>query len=261
MRLATVTLAAGLGTRMKSGIPKILHKIFDKPIIHYVIESLAGLSPEKSIVVIGQGAESVADSLKGYPVLNVIQKEQKGTSDALKAAMDELEGFDGVLLVVNGDTPLLTTALLQDFLAIHQRNSEDLSILSFTAKGIHSYGRIIRSGNNYVKGIIEDRDADAEQKKINEVNSGVYAFEPHILPLLNEIGINERKGEYYLTDIVDIAVRKGYKVCAHNIAEEEQLAGINNRDDLYKAFYYLRNKIVQKWLDNGVSLFDKDTVF
>lgn len=260
MKLATVTLAAGLGTRMKSSIPKILHTIFDKPIIQYVIESLLQLSPEKSVIVVSSGAETAINSLKEYPITLAIQKEQKGTADALKAGAAELEGFDGVVLVVNGDTPLITSALLQNFLLCHQENSEDISILSFIAGGSHCYGRIIRSGDN-VTGIIEDRDADEEQKRIREVNSGIYAFKPHILRLLDDIRLNENKGEYYLTDIVDIAVSKGYKVCAHDIAQEDQLTGINTREDLHKALCYLRDKIAKKWLDNGVTILDKNTAF
>lgn len=260
MMLATVILAAGLGTRMKSGIPKILHKIYDKPIIQYVIESLAELSPEKSVVVIGQGAEAIEKSLKVYPVIFVVQKEQKGTADALKAAMAELGGFGGAILVVNGDTPLLTSNLLQDFLNLHQRNSEDISILTFTANGRHSYGRVLRSGSN-VKAIIEDRDANKEQKKITEANSGIYALRPHTLSLLDEVIKNEAKGEYYLTDIIEIAAKKGYKIGAHNIAKEEQFIGINTREDLHKALHYLKNSIAQKWLDNAVSILDKNTVF
>ncbi len=260
MRLATVTLAAGLGTRMKSHLPKILHKIYDKPIIQYVIESLLPLSPEKSVVVVSSGFEAVENYLKDYPVVFAVQEKQKGTADALKSGVGKLEKFDGVVLVVNGDTPLITSEVLRNFIDLHKNNSDDISILSFIANGSHSYGRIIRSGDEVLK-IIEDRDADETQKKINEVNSGIYAFKSHILKLLDDIKINEKKGEYYLTDIVDITVSKGYKVCAHNIASESELTGINTREDLYNAFNYLRDRISKKWLDNGVTILDKNTAF
>ncbi len=260
MKLAIIILAAGLGTRMKSSLPKVLHKIYDKPIIQYVIEALMRLSPEKSIVVVGSEGEIIINFLKSYPVSFAMQKQQKGTADALKYGIAKIEGFEGVILVVNGDTPLIDSAVLQKFIDLHISNSEDISILSFIAKGSHSYGRIIRAGDNVIK-IIEDRDADESQKKINEVNSGIYAFKPHILKLLDDIKINEKKGEYYLTDIVDLAVVKKYKVCAHNIASEDQLAGINTREDLCNAFNYLKLRVINKWLDKGVTLLDKNTTF
>lgn len=260
MRLAAVTLAAGLGTRMKSETPKILHKILGKPIIHYVIESLSQLSPEKSIVVIGPKDNEIRNSLKSHPIIYAVQKEPKGTGDALNAALPNLEGFSGVLLVVNGDTPLITSSILKELVELHLNNSEDISILTFTASIGHSYGRILRDNGN-VSAIIENRDADEEQKKITEANSGIYAFKFHITTLLNEIKINQSKGEYYLTDVIEIAVKKGYSVGAHNIASEEQLIGINTREDLHKALHYLKNDIAMKWLRNGVSILDKDTAF
>ncbi len=260
MRLAAVILAAGLGTRMKSSTPKILHKIFGKPIIQHVIESLAQLSPEKSVVVISPEVDTVINTLKSHTVIYAVQREPKGTGDALKAAAGILKGFNGILLVVNGDTPLITSAILKDFLDLHQTNSEDISILTFTANGVHAYGRILRSGGK-VTAIIEDRDTNEEQRKITEANSGIYAFEPHMLSYLHEIRVNEAKGEYYLTDLIGIAAKKGHKIGAHNIAAEDQLIGINTREDLHKALHYLKNSIAQKWLDSGVSILDKNAVF
>lgn len=208
--LTTVILAAGLGTRMKSSIPKVLHKIYDKPIITYVIDSIRPLKPENNIIVIGPKSDEIKNTINNYykenAVIFVVQKEPKGTGDALKVATSKLKGFSGTILVLSGDTPLVNTVTLQKFLRLHRQNKEDISIISFIAEGSHSYGRIIRKGK-YVKAIIEDKDADAEQKKIKEVNSGIYAIKSHVLKLLNEIKINQKKGEYYLTDIVDIAVR------------------------------------------------------
>lgn len=260
MRLAAVILAAGLGTRMKSSTPKVLHSILGKPIIQYVFESLAALSPAKSIVVVGSNDVEIRNALKPHPVIYAVQKDPKGTADALNTAMLELQGFSGALLVVNGDTPLITSSILKELIKLHINNSEDISVLSFTAGSSHSYGRILKE-NGSVKAIIEDRDANEEQKRITEANSGIYAFSSHITTLLNEIKINEPKGEFYLTDIVEIAVKKGYSVGAHNIASEEQLMGINTREDLHKAIHYLRKSIAEKWLGKGVSILDTNTVF
>lgn len=260
MKLAIVVLAAGQGTRMKSSLPKVLHKIYDKPIINYVLDALMSIPHEKAIVVVGANGEAISNALKEYPVTLAIQREQKGTADALKSSLHLLEGFQGEVFVMSGDTPLIESDVIERFLDLHINNSEDLSILSFIPKGRHSYGRIIRTGDSVLK-IIEDKDADEAQKKINEVNSGIYAFKSSLLNLLDEIKINEKKGEYYLTDIVELAVKKGYKVCAHNIASEEQLAGINSREDLCNAINYLKQRIVNKWLDNGVTILEKNTTF
>lgn len=262
--LATVFLAAGLGTRMKSSIPKVLHRIYDKPIIHYVVDSVRQLKPENNIAVIGHGSDEIRNALanhhKGHPVTFAVQKEPKGTGDAMKAAVKKLRGFSGTVLVLSGDTPLISTSTLQKFLKLHKQNKEDISIISFIAEGSHSYGRIIREGDK-VKAIIEDRDASEEQKKIKEVNSGIYAMESNALKLLKEIKINKAKGEYYLTDIVDIAVKKGYKVGAHILGNETELTGINTREDLLKACHYLKERVLSGWMKNGVSFMDTTSIF
>lgn len=262
--LATIILAAGLGTRMKSSIPKVLHKIYGKSIIHYVVDSIKQLKSENNIVVIGPKGDEIKNAIanyhEGYPVTFAVQKEPKGTADAMKAAVQKLNGFSGTVLVLSGDTPLISASTLQKFLKLHEQNKEDISIISFIAEGTHSYGRIIRKGDQ-VKAIIEDRDASEEQKKIKEVNSGIYAIKSHALKLLKEIKINKAKGEYYLTDIVEIAVKKGYKVGAHILGNETELTGINTREDLHNACHYLKDKILSNWIKNGVSFIDMSSVF
>jgi bifunctional UDP-N-acetylglucosamine pyrophosphorylase/glucosamine-1-phosphate N-acetyltransferase len=258
--LATVVLAAGLGTRMKSSLPKVLHKICGKPMIKCVADAVLKLKPAHNIVVINPGSEDVKAALKGYDAVFAVQKVQKGTADALKCAAEKLKGFKGALLVLNGDTPLISAATLQKFLDLHKKNKNDLSVMSFNAEGSHSYGRIIRE-NDKLKAIIEDKDADEEQKKIKEVNSGIYAINSNLLNLLKEIRINPKKGEYYLTDIVEIAVKKGYKAGAYLLGNETELTGINSREELYRAGIYMRDKIISFWMENGVSFIDCSSAF
>lgn len=258
--VATVILAAGLGTRMKSSLPKILHKIYDKTLIQYVADSIKQIRCRNNIVVLSPRAEEIKKALEGYPVRFAIQKEPKGTGDALKTAARILKGFRGTVLVLNGDTPLISASTLQKFLKLHKRNKEDISIMSFIIEGQHSYGRVIRQGDG-VKAIIEDKDADIEQKKVKEVNSGIYAMQSHTLGLLNKIKVNPAKGEHYLTDIVGIAVENGYKVGAHILGNETELTGINTREDLHRAGHYLRDKVLSKLMDSGVSFLDKTSVF
>ena len=260
MNLAIVILAAGLGTRMRSSLPKVLHPVNGKPMLQHVVDTARQLKAQKNIVVIGKGGDAVKNALDGSPVVFAVQKEPKGTGDALKAALRRLKGFKGTILIVSGDTPLISTATLRALLQLHRRRREDISMISFIAKGPHAYGRIVRDGGK-VKAIVENKDASEEQKKIIEVNSGIYALGSATAGLLKEIRLNKAKGEYYLTDIVDIAVRKGRRVGAHILGDETELTGINTRADLCKAVSYQRDEIVSKLMDAGVSFVDRTSVF
>ncbi len=260
MNLAAVVLSAGLGTRMKSALPKVLHPLSGKPMVQYVVEALSALKPEKIIAVVGMHGEGIRHALRDCPVSFAVQKEPEGTGDALKTAVTKLRGFTGTLLVVSGDTPLIKPSTLQDFLKLHRKNRKDLSLISFIAGGAHSYGRIIREGNK-LSAIIENKDASEEQKKIREVNSGIYAIESPLLKLLNKITINEATGEYYLTDIVGIAVGKGYRAGAFLLGDEDELTGINTREDLYRASRYLRDRVVDRFMEKGVTFIDKPSAF
>lgn len=260
VKSASVVLAAGQGTRMKSTLPKVLHPLFEKPMVQYVVEALLALKPEKTIVVTGVDGQRIRDTLLKYPVSFAVQKEPRGTGDALKSALPGLRGLTGTLLVVSGDTPLIKPATIQAFLKLHHKNRNDLSLISFIMGGKHSYGRIVREGNK-LSAIVEDKDADEEQKKIKEVNSGIYAIEAPLLKLLNKITINRAKGEYYLTDIVGIAVGTGCRTGAFLLGNENELTGINTRGDLYKAVHYLRDEIATGFMEKGVTFIDKASVF
>jgi len=258
--LFTVILAAGLGTRMKSDTPKVLHTINGKAIIRHVVDAVRALKPNKIVVVVSPGSHSIQDALNDDGITFAIQREPKGTADALRAAAQKLAGKTGTVLVLSGDTPLVNSSTLQRLITTHKRKKEALSILSFTVEGDHAYGRIVRNGQQ-VAAIIEAGDADHQQQQIKEVNSGIYVMESTALKLLRKIPINPLKGEYYLTDIVGIAVRKGFRVGSHILGDETELTGINTRRDLCMAGLYLRDRIVSKWFEKGVSFVDAKTVF
>jgi|WetSurMetagenome_2_1015567.scaffolds.fasta_scaffold01155_9 bifunctional UDP-N-acetylglucosamine pyrophosphorylase / glucosamine-1-phosphate N-acetyltransferase len=260
MALAAVILAAGLGTRMKSDIPKVLHMLNGKPVIRHVVDTAVAMNPDKITAALGPSGDAVQNALKGCGITFAAQKSPDGTAGALRAAMGRLGNFRGTVLVLSGDAPLVGVATLKKFLAAHKRRKEDLSILSFMAGSGHSYGRIIRKGDR-VAGIVEDRDADPEQKKIAEVNSGIYAIEPSALKLVKNIKLNPRKKEYYLTDLAGIAASEGLRVGAHILGDETELTGINTRRELCMAGLYLRDRIVSGLLENGVSFIDAKTVF
>lgn len=260
-KVAAVILAAGLGTRMKSPLPKVLHELNGKPLVRYVTDTVHALGAERTVVVVSPAtADGIREALRGLPVQFALQNEPKGTGDALKAAARRLRDFRGTVLVMSGDTPLIMPETLQRLLVVHARNREKLSMLSFTAGGAHAYGRIVRSGGR-VAAIVEDRDADAEQKKITEVNSGVYALDASLLPALKELKLNRAKGEYYLTDLVGIAVKKGYPVGAHPLSTEEELTGVNTPEELYRAGRYLRERVLQRLVEKGVLFIDRASVF
>lgn len=258
--LATVILAAGAGKRMRSSTPKILHRLFDKPLIQYVMESVKKIGSRNNIVVLSPQTSVVSPLLKDYHFRFVIQEKPLGTAHALKVAKGQLKDFKGTILVLNGDTPLIEADTLKRFLRLHMKNNEDISFISFIARGNHSYGRVIREGDRVIT-IVEDKDATKEQKRINEVNSGIYAIRSEILKLLDEVKLNKKKKEYYLTDIVGIAVKKGFKVNAYSLSTEAELTGINTRQDLYKAGIFLRDKIIERWMNRGVSFLGKDSTY
>ncbi len=262
MRLAVVVLAAGLGTRMNSSLPKVLHKIHGSPMLQYILKSLYKLKPEKIVVVVGKHTKEIKEALQDISSVSfALQKEAKGTGDAVLAALPSLRGFTGTVLIVNGDTPLMTADTLRKFLGLHRKKKNEISILSFTAEEPGSYGRVMKDDRGDVVAIIENRDATELQKKIREVNSGVYAFESDVLYLLKDIKLNNSKGEYYLTDIVHIAREKDIKVDAFCIGSEGEFTGINTLEELDKAGQLMKNRMVHNWQDNGVRFVDAGSVF
>ncbi|MGD2080091.1 MAG: bifunctional UDP-N-acetylglucosamine diphosphorylase/glucosamine-1-phosphate N-acetyltransferase GlmU [Nitrospirota bacterium] len=261
--LACVILAAGLGTRMKSETPKVLHGIYGKPLLQLVLDSLGGLRPRVTVVVVAGGKLSrVRDAVRAPESAEfVLQRKQSGTAHALKTAARKLpKGFEGTVLVVNGDTPLLLTETLRKFLALHRKDRNDVSFISFMADDPGSYGRVLRGPGGKPARIVEKLDATAEQLEIEEVNSGVYAFESPALRLLGSIGLNERKGEYYLTDVVEIASQENLRLGAYCLGSESEFLGVNTREELALAHEVVRERTVEKWISRGVSFMDMFSV-
>jgi bifunctional UDP-N-acetylglucosamine pyrophosphorylase/glucosamine-1-phosphate N-acetyltransferase len=262
MKIAGVILAAGLGKRMHSSKPKVLHNIYGTPMLQYVLHRIRALNPQKVIVVVGKHFKDIKDSVGHVNSISFVhQREAKGTGDALLKAKQALKGFQGTVLVINGDTPLIRRETLKKFLSLHKQKGNSISVLSFIAQNPGSYGRVIRDEFDSAVSIIEDKDATIIQKGIKEVNSGIYAIESKGLPFLKEIKLNESKGEYYLTDVVSIAKDKGIKVDAFCIGSEDELMGVNTQGELEKVRQIMRERIVQKWLKKGVNFIDISSVF
>ncbi len=262
MKTAAVVLAAGVGKRMKSSLPKVLHSFHGATMLQYVVNTLQKLKPEKIVVVVGKHYEKIKFSLREIDKISFAeQREPKGTGDALLKAVPLLGRGRGTVIVVNGDAPLITPETLKKFLVLHRKRRNQLSILSFLAEEPVSYGRLMRDHEGSVMSVIEERDASASQKAIKEVNSGVYAIEPQALQLLKEIKLNELKGEYYLTDIVHIVREKGLKMDAFRIGSEDEFIGVNTRQELEKAGRLMKNRIIKRWKDRGVKFIDAGSVF
>lgn len=259
-KTAFVILAAGLGTRMKSDRPKVLHRIFDRPMLSYVLDTAGALKSGRTIVVVGELLKDISNHMELPAEVEIaIQKKQNGTADALKSALPALKGFKGTVIVTNGDTPLITPATLRKFIANHTRAGNALSMLSFDVSDPTGYGRILRGPKGLPLAVVEEKDASRDEKLIREVNSGVYAIETSALPLLESIKENAKKSEFYLTDIIALALEDGVKTGVYNIGDEDEFIGVNSRKDLEVAHETMRANIVDALADKGVTFIDSFT--
>ena len=259
--LACVVLAAGLGTRMKSGIPKVMHKVYERPLLQYVLDTVGRLKPDITVVVTGVKNSLMRKAITpSGKIAFAAQRQQKGTAHALMTAMARLGSFTGTVLVVNGDTPLLVPDTLKKFLRLHRKNRNSLSLISFDAEDPGAYGRILRNPEGKPLRIVENLDARARERAVREVNSGVYAFERPALSLLKEIKLNRKKGEYYLTDVVELASVKGLSSSVYLLGDEKEFLGVNTREELSQAHAVLRERTLEKWINRGVSFVDTSSV-
>ena len=249
-----VILAAGKGKRMRSKQPKVLHEIMGKPMIEYVVEGAKQLSPSKIVVVTGHEKELVEERLKDAGISFAAQKEQKGTAHALLAA-EPMIGDDnnmGDLLVLYGDVPLIKAATIRAFIAFFQ-SSQGVAFMTTEVSDPTGYGRVIMDGD-MIRDIVEDADADASQKKIREINTGICMLGKEMLPLVREIEAENAKGEYYLTDICKVARMHGIAVKGYHYGDAQEVLGINTRKDLLEANRVMRERILGQHMDQGVTL-------
>lgn len=262
--IKSVILAAGKGTRMKSDLSKVLHKIFDKMLLGYVLDAVNKTDlVDESYVIVGHQAEAVEKFVKeGYKnASTILQSPQLGTGHAVSMVCPQLENFNGEVLILCGDTPLITDTTLKEFLQFHKSQKSDLTVMSAIFDDPTNYGRIVRDGNNVV-GIVEEKDANAEQKKIKEVNAGIYCLNwQKIKPAFAQLKSNNAQGEYYLTDIISWGVKNGLSVNAYTLKDNEEIFGINSKLHLAQATKMLNKKIVQKHMEQGVTIVDPETTW
>ena len=260
MSIALVILAAGKGTRMNSDIPKVLHPIAQAPMLAHAMRAGAALSPERTVIITGHGAEAVSKAAKSEDETAqiVAQEEQLGTAHAVDQARSALKGFSGDVVVLFGDTPFLQPDTLERMIAARENN--DLVILGFEAADPARYGRLVMNGDTLER-IVEYKDASDEERAITFCNSGLLACDADTLfSLIDAVGNDNASGEYYLTDVVEIARNRALKVTAV-ACDEAQTLGINSRADLAAADAVFQGRARAELLELGVTLMAPETVY
>ncbi len=259
-KIAAIILAAGQGTRMKSSLPKVLHPLAGKPLVLHAIENAGRVVTETPVLVIGHGAEEVR-AVVGNRARFAIQHTQMGTADAVKVAQPLLADFTGLILVVSADMPLFTPPTLQRLITTQRNNKGAMSMLSVCMDDPHGFGRVVRHANGTVAVIVEEAQADAATLAIHELNVGAYCFRSDWLWGALESIKPSPKGEYYLTDTVELAVRDNQPVECLLVEDADETIGINTRVHLAEAEAVLRQRINTAWMLAGVTLIDPQTTY
>lgn len=255
MYKCALVLAAGQGKRIKSDLPKVLHKVCGKEMLKHVIDSIRKAGIDDIDVIIGKGAELVKERISDKNVSYSLQVEQLGTGHAVKCAQEFLMGKKGVVAIFSGDTPLIKQSTIEKLVDDHIKNSNAATILTATVADPTGYGRIVRKNNEVLK-IVEHKDCNEEELKITEMNSAIYCFDIELLvDALGKLKNNNEQGEYYLTDVVEILKSKNEKVGAL-LTDYEETIGVNSRVQLAQAEEILKNRINIKHMENGVTLID-----
>ncbi|MFC7306135.1 bifunctional UDP-N-acetylglucosamine diphosphorylase/glucosamine-1-phosphate N-acetyltransferase GlmU [Streptomyces monticola] len=264
---AVVVLAAGEGTRMKSKTPKVLHEICGRSLVGHVAAAARELQPEHLVVVVGHAREQVVAHLAETDpaTRTAVQEEQNGTGHAVRMGLEELakgRAVDGTVIVVCGDTPLLTGATLQALAATHSADGNAVTVLTAEVPDATGYGRIVRDAAGAVTAIVEHKDATESQRAIREINSGVFAFDGQLLAdALGKVRTDNSQGEEYLTDVLGILREAGHRVGASVAADHHEIAGINNRLQLAEARRILNDRLLREAMLSGVTVVDPASTF
>jgi len=260
----SIILAAGKGTRMKSNKIKVLHKTAGKAIIKHVISTLDNLSTEIVNVLGYQKAEVKAEleEMNSGEFNYVFQEEQLGTGHAVKQASDHIEKHQGAVLILYGDTPLLRKESISEFVNLHKEKNSDLTVMTAVFSDPKGYGRIVKNENGNLTAIVEEKDADSKIKEIKEINSGVYCVESELLSdFLRVMDNDNAQQEYYLTDLIEYAVEQKKNINTYTVSDSDEIIGINTRKQLAEAERILRQRIIDKHLDNGVTIIDPNNTY
>lgn len=256
-----LVLAAGKGTRMKSDLPKVLHEVFFAPMIHHVLDALQSLSLGKNIVVTGHQHQLVEESLRGYSISTVYQARQLGTGHAVLSCESELRSHKGSVLILCGDTPLIRAETLRRFLRAHGEGTSLVTVMSTIVAEPSNYGRIVSDEHGNMVKIVEEKDATPAEKKIREINAGIYCVDAQFLfEALHRVGTDNMQGEVYLTDIIAIATDDGVPVQKFCCPDSEEILGVNSRRELAQAHSVLQRRYLDVLMESGVTLIQPESL-
>lgn len=258
--VAAVILAAGKGTRMKSGLVKVLHPVAGRPMVAWPIAAARAAGAAKVVLVVGHQADAVRSGFQDVPDIRcAMQAEQLGTGHAVACAREELDGFSGTVLILCGDTPLLTAGTLTGLIAFHRSQKATVTVLTAVPDNPHGYGRVIRDGAGKVLRIVEQKDATPEEAVVGEINSGIYCMKADFLfANIGAIGSDNAQNEFYLTDLVAMAAGQGKTCLAMTADDSDEIMGVNDRVQLAEAARILRRRINRDLMLGGVSIVDPD---
>lgn len=261
--IATIILAAGKGTRMKSDLVKVLHPVLGSPMLSYSIDlSLNEIKAKRTIVVVGHQANRIQEMFKNHRVDFVLQRKQLGTGHAVLQALPHLRTFDGAVLILCGDVPLVKIDTLRSFIHSYKKDKSVLSVLTTIVEEPFGYGRILRNTQGWLEKIVEEKDSSGKEREIREINTGIFCVNAGFLRKgLKEIGQQNAQGEYYLTDLVEISKKKGFRCSAHLASDSTEVMGINTRVDLALANEKLRQEKLRGLMMSGVTVVDPKTTY
>ncbi|MCB2183439.1 MAG: NTP transferase domain-containing protein [Desulfobulbaceae bacterium] len=261
LQVSAIILAAGKGTRMKSSLAKVLHTVFYRPMLFHVLDAVNKLDISQTVVVTGHQYEAVEEACTGFDVDFARQTEQLGTGHAVLCARSHLHGEAEVVLILCGDTPLIQTSTLQEMLADHLAGDHGLTVMTTVLDNPTNYGRIVTAENGFVQSIVEEKDSTDEQKKIKEINAGIYCVDKGFLfNALENVGTDNKQGEVYLTDIVSIAHSSGLQVNKYVCDNADEVLGVNSRIEMAQAHSCLQSRVHSQLMASGVSLLQPATI-
>lgn len=261
MYKSALILAAGKGTRMKSDLPKVLHKVCGKEMVNHVIDTLRDAGVDDIDVIIGTGAQKVEEATESKNVSYTIQEEQLGTGHAVICAKEFLQDKKGTVAIFTGDAPLITRESVIALIDFHENNNNKATLLTSILTDADGYGRVIRNDENDVEKIVEHKDCDENELKVKEINAGMYAFDIEMLLLaLDKLSNNNSQGEYYLTDVIEILKKNNQRIGAMAVPFEET-SGVNSRIQLGQVEEIMRNRINEAHMLNGVTLINSKNTY
>jgi bifunctional UDP-N-acetylglucosamine pyrophosphorylase/glucosamine-1-phosphate N-acetyltransferase len=260
--IGVIVLAAGQGTRMKSDIPKVLHRLGGTPLFLHALRAAQKLKPSRIAVIVGHGGTAVQQAYPGKDLCWVIQEKQLGTAHAVLCAERTFHQFSGDILILSGDVPLIRESTLERLVDQHRRQQAAVTLLTAKLEDPEGYGRIVRDDKQQIARIVEEKDASDLQKQIREVNAGIYVVAaPFLFSALSRVDDQNRQREYYLPDIVAIALRENRTVANLQVEDPREMMGINTREELARMEKSLQEEINRKWMAQGVTLKDPTTIY